>query len=123
MPQYKLNNEYHLVLFTLSIHLDQFEKEDQSFAAQCVWWLASIIQFMEILIYYRHYKLFPSEVVQDCVVTRLPDRSSGRESVSKNDIPEMNLPQEIHLDSPQIDYTEHLSRKKFLPRNTVGKFN
>jgi len=44
MTEYKFNNEYNVILYTLSLLLDCFESEDQHFAAQYTWWLASIIQ-------------------------------------------------------------------------------
>jgi hypothetical protein len=43
--------------------MDRFERTQSLFAAQYIWWLASIIQFTEVLSYYRHYKTFPSEYV------------------------------------------------------------
>jgi len=49
MKDLKFNNQYDVILWTLSLFLDRFEKKDQLFAAQCTWWLASIIQFIEIL--------------------------------------------------------------------------
>jgi len=63
MIGHNLNNEYDVIVYTLSVLLDRLETEDQLSAAQCIWWLASIIQFTEILIYYRRYKVFPSDYV------------------------------------------------------------
>jgi len=37
------NNEYDMMTNTLSALLDRFEKDDRSFAAQCISGLASII--------------------------------------------------------------------------------
>jgi len=72
MVEHKFNNEYDIILHALSLLLDHFEKDDQLFAAQWIWWLASIIQFTEILTYYRHYKIFPSDFITDLVVALLP---------------------------------------------------
>jgi len=63
MVQHKFNNEYDTILCALSILQDRFERDVQLFAPPCIWWLASIFQFTEILIYYRHYNLFPPEYV------------------------------------------------------------
>jgi len=36
MTEHQSNNKYNVILCTLSLLLDQFEKEDQLFAAQCI---------------------------------------------------------------------------------------
>ena len=74
MVVHKFNTEYNIILCTFSILLDQFKKEDQIIAAQCIWWLASIIEVTEILIYYRQYRLFPSDYVKNLAVTALPSQ-------------------------------------------------
>jgi len=61
MVEHKFNNNNYSTLFALSLLLDRFEKEDQLFATQCGWWLASIIQSTEILLCDQNYKIFPSE--------------------------------------------------------------
>jgi len=61
MTQYKFNKEYNVILFTLYALLDRFEKEDRLFAVHYIWQLGSKIQFTVILIYYRHYKVSPSD--------------------------------------------------------------
>jgi len=37
MTEHKFNNEYDVILSTLSLQLDHFENEDQLCAAQCIW--------------------------------------------------------------------------------------
>ena len=82
MVLHKFNNDYDVILWAVSALLDRFNKEDKLFAAQCIWWLASIIQFTEILSYYQGiiqfteilsyyqvYKIFPSDYVEDLVLT------------------------------------------------------
>jgi len=54
MTEHRFNNKYNVILCALSLLPDRFHMEDQLFAAQYIWWLASIIQYMEILIYYCH---------------------------------------------------------------------
>ena len=71
MVEHMFNNEYDIILCALSLFLDHFEEEDQVFAAQCIWWIAGIMQFTEILTYYRHSKVFPSEYVANLLITSL----------------------------------------------------
>jgi len=68
MVEHKFNTNNYSTLFALSLLLDRFEKDDQLFAAQCVWWLASIIQSTEILLCDQNYKIFPSEYINNSVV-------------------------------------------------------
>jgi len=112
--EHNVFNDYDILLCALSLVLDRFEKEDQSFAAQCIWWLASIIHFTEILIYYRHDKIFPSDYVKDLVVTQPTYQSILEEIVPESDISELDLCEEICIDSLRNSYIEHLLRKKFL---------
>jgi len=37
MVNLKFNNEYDVILFTLSVLLNRFEKDDGLFVAQCIW--------------------------------------------------------------------------------------
>jgi len=71
MPEHKFDNEYDVIIFALSAILDQLEKKDHIFAAQCIWWLTSIIQYTEILLFYRQYNIFLSYYVKNCIVTPL----------------------------------------------------
>jgi len=50
------DNEYDIVLFVLSSLREEYKKEDRLFAAQCIWWLAGIIQYTELWIFYRHHR-------------------------------------------------------------------
>jgi len=79
------------MLCALSLLLDHFKKDDQLFAAQCIWWLASIIQFTEILVYYRHYKIFPSNFIVNWVVTLLRSIVPERSLIPEPDIPVLKL--------------------------------
>jgi len=72
---HKFDSEQVVILCVLYLLLDRYEKGDQLFAAQCIWWLPSIFQFTEILIYYRCYKIFPSDYIKDCVVSTLEQPS------------------------------------------------
>jgi len=112
----ELNNEYNVILCRHSLLLDLFEKEDHLFAAQCISWVVSIIQFTEILIYYRHYHIFPSDYVKDLVLTPLPCQSPLKEIVPESEIPELDLAEEISIESSEESYIEHLSKKKFPPK-------
>lgn len=64
-------NEYDIIVCALALLLRQFEKEDKWFAAQCIWWLVSIIQYTEILKYHLEYNTYPSVYLRDCIVTPL----------------------------------------------------
>jgi len=88
MREHKFNNEYDAILCPFSLLLDCFGKEDQLFAAQYIWWLASIIQFTEILIYYRDYKVYTSDYVKNLVVTPLAEnrKVSPKSEISVLDI-------------------------------------
>jgi hypothetical protein len=57
----RFNNEFDIVICSLSKLLNQFEKNDQLFATQCVWWLASLVHLMDMLSYYWLYNIFPSD--------------------------------------------------------------
>jgi len=124
MSEHKFNNEYDVILWTIFLLLDRFEKEDQLFTAQCIWWLASMIQFMEILIYYRHYQIFPSDYVINCVVTPLSGSQGNK--IPEGDIPESSLERklilnplkEVDSESPEGSYTEHPSRMKYLQKES-----
>ena len=74
MVEHDLNNMYNIILCALSLLLDRFEKENQLFAAQCIWCIASIIHFTEMLINCRHYQVFPSDYVKNLVSTPSPAR-------------------------------------------------
>jgi len=91
MNELEFQNEWDIILFTLSLLLDRFEKEHQLFAAQCIWWLASVIQFTEIWIYYQHYKIFPSDYFKNPGITLLDQPGEGTDTVPDSDIPELNL--------------------------------
>jgi len=92
MRKHRFNNEYDVLLFTLSALLHRFENEDRLFAAQCIWWLANIIQLTEILTYNPHYKVFMSDYVKNLVVTPLLGSATSPlgSEISALDIEESN---------------------------------
>jgi len=114
MVEHKFDNEYNVVLFALSSLLDRFEEEDRLFPAQCIWWLASINQFMEIVLFYQLHNVFTSEFIKNCVVTPSPQRPSTAALVSESNIPELDL----SIDS---DTLIHPSRKKLSNRYRIDK--
>jgi len=109
MPEYKFNNEHDMIIFALSAILDQLEKKDQLFAAQCVWWLASIIQDTNMLLFYRRYNIFPSYYVMNCIVTLTSEANNG--VLSDQEQPERELAESSIKDS------EHLSLRGKLNSN------
>jgi len=74
-----------------SLLLDWFKKANQLFAAQCIWWLASIIQFTEVLIYYHQYNIFPSDYIKNLRVTPSPDKPANRLLIPESDILELDI--------------------------------
>jgi len=64
--------------------------DDNIFATQCIWWLASVIQYTERLKYYFEYQLFPSDYLRDCTVTPLINPVVNRSIVSEFIIPDLN---------------------------------
>lgn len=115
MTEHTFNNEHNVILCSVSILLDRFERENQLFAAQCTWWLASIIQFTEVLIYYRHYEIFPSDYIKNLVVTPLLDWLPSEEMNSESNIAQLNFATVI-ITPAKGSYIEHPSRKKYLPK-------
>jgi len=91
MTEHKFNKEYDIILCALLLLLDRFEKEDQLFVTQSIWWLASIIQVTEILTHYRHYKIFPSDYVANIVVTPSPMQDTAQSLVLQSEILVLDL--------------------------------
>jgi len=91
MNDQKFNNEYDVIVFTLCITLGHFEKEDYSFAEQCIWWLASLIQFMVILIYYQRYTVFLCDDIDNPEVTPLGSTTIINLIVADSDISHLDI--------------------------------
>jgi len=91
MTEQKFTNNHDIIVFALSLLLRQFQKEDKLFAAPCIWSLASIIQYTEILKYYLEYQIFPSDYIRDCVVSPLRNRDTKETIIPDSDIPELQL--------------------------------
>jgi len=105
----------------LSFLLDRFEKEDQLFAAQCIWWLANIIQFTEILSYDRHYKVFPSNYVANLLVTPLQQDTAEKDLVKESNIPLLNLDNYSTISENTTDIAVHPTRSKLLPEDQINR--
>ena len=71
MTERKFTNNYDIVVCAISTLRRQYQKDDNIFAKQFIWWLASIIQYTEILKFYLQDHTFPSDYVRDCKDTRL----------------------------------------------------
>ena len=119
MTGYKCENEYNIIIDPSSCLLDHFQMEDRLFAAQWIWWLASIIQYTEVLIYYRVYTTFPSEYVRDCVVKQLPQQATEETIISDIDIPALDIDDDSDQTKLNSDiYSDievHSSRSKVIP--------
>jgi len=112
MHEHKFNNQYKVIIFALSNILDQLERKHQIFAAQCVWWLASVIQYTEILLFYRQFNIFPSYWVTNCIVTPLPGVNT--EEYSEQDIPELGLAEEIIEERERPSLRNNLAKSRTL---------
>jgi len=95
MNNLEFNNKYNVKLCTLSLLPDRFEMEDQLFSAECIWLLASIIQFTEISTYYQIYNIFPSEYLYKISVTPTLSQSHERLLVPESQIPILDITTEI----------------------------
>ena len=119
MTGYKCENEYNIIIDPSSCLLDHFQMEDTLFAAQWIWWLASIIQYTEVLIYYRVYTTIPSEYIRDCVVKQLPQQATEETIISDIDIPASDIDDDsdqTELNSDiYSDIEVHSSRSKLIP--------
>jgi len=71
MKKREFNHDYDIITDALFLLIQRFRKEDNTFGAQCIWWLASIIQYTEILKYYFEYQVFASDYVRDSIRTPL----------------------------------------------------
>jgi len=121
MNDINFNNKYDMIIFAVSELLDRFEKEDKLFAAQCIWWLASIIQFTEIFTYYWQYNMFPSDYIKNDVVTPLLEWSVEGSFVPQFQILVLDIAMEIVEHPLDLDMVIHPSRKQLLPNYRNNK--
>jgi len=117
MVEHNFNSKYQVILCTLSMLLDRFEQDDRLFAAKCIWWLTSNIQFTEILMYYRNNKVFPSDYVKNLVVTPLLKQGTlspeskisildiGRSNCQSNPDPSRSLSEQQSDNRSQLNTT------------------
>jgi len=70
----------------------------------------------DIIVFYFEYQIFPSDYIKNCVVTPLPDKSAIKDIIPEDEIPILNLEEEIVSESTRRNYIEHPSRKRFLPK-------
>ena len=112
MVEHKFNNKYDLILCTGSLLLDCSKREDRLIAGPCIWWLASIILFTEIITFYHYYKIFPSDYVINLKVTPLPSQVSEEMVVPESDIP-------VWDNNNSSDTEIHLSRENLLPKYQI----
>jgi len=116
MTTREFTNDYDIIIYAFFLLIHWFKKEDNIFVAQCIWWLASIIQYTEVLTYYFDYQIFPSEYLRDCIVTPLLQKDNSGTIVPDSDIPEIDL----HLNS---DIEDQLSGEELLIDTRINKHN
>jgi len=88
MTRQTFNNDYDIIVYAFPLLIRWFKEENNIFAAQCIWWLASIIQYTEIFKFYLEYQIIPWTYGEDCVVTPLPRRVHEETIIPDSDIPE-----------------------------------
>lgn len=115
MNNLKFNIIYDVILCFWTLLLDCFEKEESLFVVQCIWWLASIVQFTEIRTYYLLYRIFPSDYIKKTMVTPLLRRSVEGSSVRESGIPSWDITTDITEHSPDPAVAIYSSREKLLP--------
>jgi len=126
MTERKFHNDYNIIVCAISLLLRQFQKEDNIFAAQCIWWLASIIRYTEISKFYLEYQIFPSDYIRDCVISPLPNQDMKERIFPDSDIPDLDLAEEVFAESLIAGSNRKQSRKQFkndlfLNRTRSGK--
>jgi hypothetical protein len=100
MTKHTFNNEYDVVIWAFSYLLHRFEESHNLFAAQCVWWIASLVKLREILEYYHRHNIFPSEYHHQQTKKDLEgDKSIHPSYIEDRDISPLNL----NLQTESID--------------------
>jgi len=107
MTDKEFANDYDIIVYAFALLIRPSQKEYNIFAAQCIWWLASIIQCMERLRFDFEYHVFSSQYVRDCVVTPLPAQSAMGIIIPDDNISELDLAQNNIVKSPGVNYIEH----------------
>ena len=116
MTRQEFTSKYDIITYAFFLLIQWFQKEDNIFAAQCIWWLASIVQYTEILKYSFDYQIFPSEYVRDCIVKPLPQKDDNRTLASESDIPALDL-------KYSTDIEEQLSEAELQIEFQINKCN
>ena len=114
MNDFKFSIKYNIILCTLSLLLDHFEKDNKVFAAQCIWWLASIIQFTEIVTYYQHLKIFPLDYINILVLTPLPEQLAKESIIPEASISALDLLTDSSRNLSNHYNSVHSSKDKIL---------
>jgi len=57
-------NEADIILWTLAMLLVTFEEQQYLFAAQCIWWIAALVQLDPALKYLINHRKFPSDITR-----------------------------------------------------------
>jgi len=91
MNERKFINHHNIIVYALSLLNQRFQKQDNLFAAQCIWWLANILQYSKILKYHFEYLVFPSDYLRDCIVTTFQHQDDIGTIVPVLDIPVLDL--------------------------------
>ena len=110
------DNDYDIIVCSFSLLIRCFKKEDNIFAAQCIRWIISIIQYTEIFKFYLEYRIFPPAYVKDSVVTPLLAKSSEWIIIPDSDIPKWPLDSDTDYPS-KIIQQDIAEARSILPKN------
>ena len=124
MVLHKFDNDYDVILWAFLVLIDWFAQEDNLFTARCIWRLASKIQFTEILTYYGHYKIFPSDYISNyCRVhpkhSGVLDGSNGSDRTSYPLTENYRLPVAQVTDPSLLDWCSGLQVHLGAPGSTL----
>jgi len=114
MTERKSVNDYDIIAFAVSLVQSQFQKEDNIFVAQCIWWLASIAQYSEKLKYYLEYQVFPSNYLKDSIFRPLPWQADHENINPDSDFPLQNV--DSNSDIEDSSSQEELQTKTLLKK-------
>jgi len=87
MTRQTLDNDHYIIVYAFSLLIRCFKEEDYFFAAQCIWWLTSMVQNTKIFRLYLEYQIFPSEYIENCDLTPLLKRVPEVTITPESDIP------------------------------------
>jgi len=102
MTERKFTNDNDIFVCAFTLLLRLFQQEDKYFATHCIWWMASIIQYTEILKFHLEYNTYQSAYIKDCIVTPLLSQVDNRTILPESDILALDLDLNSDTEEPII---------------------